>query len=269
MNSKYFIFVLLVMVSCKESEKTEKNASIQRNDSIAADKKIDIGNEEKRNKSNKIIEIGYQEKLDKLPHFKLDSISEVEYNSISSNKSFKEYKIESNKDFFYIEGAHKKFEFKKYRDYKGAESWSGFEYLGYCGSLRLAAIREFSTADNLGFSELQLLDTSSDFQYKIISLGDSSVSVPELSPDGRCMVYVQNPEYESEGLSIVVLKVNGKTDPYRFLIEYKSCFSESAGFVEEIKWESDRVFCMKISKSAGFDENGYQIKYYSYCKAEI
>ncbi|MDQ6531046.1 hypothetical protein [Flavobacterium sp. LHD-85] len=269
MSIKYFVFVLLLSVSCREYKETGKKTLEQEVVKGHHNEKLNVQKEEKLKKDIKIIEIGYQEKLDNLPHFRLDSISEAEYSRFPSNKSFKEVNVESDKDFFYIQGAIKKFKFKKYRDYKGEESWSGFEFMGYCGSLSLVAVRESSTADHLGFSELQLLDTSNDFQYKIISLGDSSVSVPELSPDGKLMVYFQNPEYELGTLSIVVLKVNGKTDPTGFLTEYKSSFSEGKDSIEEIKWLNDNTFYIKTSQSAGFNESGQELKYYSYYKAEI
>ncbi|MCD0472298.1 hypothetical protein [Flavobacterium sp. JAS] len=268
MNSKYLIFVLLLIVSCKESKKTEP-LLVQQKKNTNSKENLNTPKEEKLKKDSKIVEIGYQEKLESLPHFELDSIDETEYKRIPLSTSFKKTIIESNNDFFYIQGANKKYEFKKYRDYKGEESWSGFEYLGCCTSLNLVAIRESSTAEHLGFSENELLDTSNDFQYKIISLGDGSGSVPELSPDGKFMVYFQNPEYESGTLSIVILKINDKIDPTRFLTEYKSSFSKSGDSIEEIKWASNRVFYIKTFKSVGFNENGQELRDYFYYKGEI
>ena len=130
-------------------------------------------------------------------------------------------------------------------------------------------MRESSTADHMGFSEMELLDTSNDFQYKIISLGDSSVSVPELSPNSKLMVYFQNPEYESGTLSIVILKINDKIDPTKFLTEYKSYFSEIGDSIEEIKWKSNSIIYIKTFKSDGFDQYGKELRNYFYYKAEI
>ncbi|WP_281322098.1 hypothetical protein [Flavobacterium aestivum] len=268
MKSKYLIFVLLLIVSCKESKKAETSL-VQQNKRPNTKENVSINKEEKLKSDSKIVEIGYQEKLDGLPHFELDSIDEAEYDRIPLSNSFKKNKIESNKDFFYIQGAKQKYEFKKYRDYKGDEGWSGFQYFGHCASLNLVAIQELSTADHLGFSEMKLLDASNDFQYKIISLGDSSVSVPELSPDGKYIVYFQNPEYESGDLSIVILEVSDKIDPTKFLTEYKSCFSKKGDSIEEIKWKSNNVFYIKAFKSVGFDQNGKELRDYFYYKAEI
>jgi hypothetical protein len=268
MNSKYLIFALLLIVSCKESKKAEPSL-VQQNKSANSKENLSINKEEKLKKDSKIVEVGYHKELDDLPHFELDSIDEEEYVRIPLSNSFKKTKIENNKDFFYIQGAKQKYEFKKYRDYKGEESWSGFEYLGYCTSLNLVAIQESSTAEHMGFSEMELLDTSNDFQYKIISLGDTSVSVPELSPNGKYMVYFQNPEYESKDLTVVILKVNDKNNPTKFLTEYKSCFTNSDNSIEEIKWESNHVFYIKAFKSVGFDQNGKELRDYFYYKAEI
>ncbi|MBS7256305.1 hypothetical protein [Flavobacterium branchiicola] len=267
MNFKYFIFIFLLFTSCKEA--TEKKPSSLKSGLTKSKIGLENNNEAKPEKDSKIVEIGYYDKLENLPHFKLDSIEETAYNNITWVKSFKITKLEERNDFFYIQGVNQKFEFKKYKDYKGELSWSGYEYFGNCASLSLVALEELSTADHLGFSEMQLLDTSNDYLYKIISLGDSSVSVPELSPDNRYMVYFQNPEYESKDLTIVILKVNDKNSPVRFLTEYKSCFTKSDNSIEEIKWKSNNVIFIKAYKSIGFDSNGKELRDYFYYKAEI
>ncbi|WP_264524472.1 hypothetical protein [Flavobacterium sp. N502536] len=270
MNVRYFIFVVVLLVSCKEPGKSKSvllRSNIIKNSQQK--KNLDTAEESKAPKYSKIIEVGYYEKLEGLSHLQLDSIEEADYNKIAAKKSFEITEIERQNDFFYIQGAKQKFEFKKYKDYKGELSWSGYEYLGHCAVLNLAALQESSTADYLGFSEMQLLDTSNDVLFKIISLGDASVSIPELSPDHKFMIYFQNPEYESKNQAIVILKVNDKTDPTKFLTEYKSCLSESDYTIEEIKWKSNTVIYIKAYQSSGFDSNGKELRAYFYYKAEI
>ncbi|WP_264550605.1 hypothetical protein [Flavobacterium sp. N2038] len=271
MNLKYFIFALLLFVSCKEATE-KKHLSLKSDTTTNAGIRttaLETHNEANSEKDSKIVEIGYYEKLQNLPNFRLDSIKETEYNRIPLTESFKIAKIEEHNDFLYIQGANQKFEFRKYKDYKGELSWSGYKYFGNCASLDLVALQELSTADHMGFSEMQLLDLSNNYLFKIISLGDSSVSVPELSPDGKYMVYFQNPEYESKDLTIVILKVNDKNDPPGFLTEYKSCFAKSDNSIEEIKWKNNTEIYIKASKSIGFDSNGKELKDYFYYKAEI
>lgn len=270
MNIKFFVFIVVLFVSCKETR--EKNRVSLKTNTIrntGQNTVAETNDESKPEKDSTIIEVGYYENLEKLPHFVLDSIEEAEYNTIAKNKSFEIAKIERHNDFFYIQGAHQKFEFKKYKDYKGDLSWSGYEYMGSNAVLSLTALCEFSTADYMGFSEMRLLDTSNDFQYKLISLGDSSVSVPVLSPDNQFMVYFQNPEYESKDLTLVILKVNDKKNPAGFLTEYKSCFSKSENSIEEVKWKSNTVIYIKAFNSVGFDQYGKEQKEYFYYKAEL
>lgn len=270
MNFNYFIFTVVLFVSCNEPAKNTlsslKTTTIKSSNMVTNLDRID---ESKTENDTKIIEVGYHENLKRIPHFELDSIQEAEYNTIEAGKSFKVTKLEQRNDFFYIQGAKQKFEFKKYKDYKGDLSWSGYKYFGFNTVLNLAALQELSTADYMGFSEMQLLDTSNDFLFKIISLGDSSVSVPELSPDNKHMVYFQNPEYESKDLTIVVLKVNDKKDPAKFLTEYKCCFLQSDNKIEELKWKSNNVIYIKGYQSSGFDQYGKELRNYYYYKAKI
>lgn len=256
-----FISLLLIMTSLgfglqsceKKTEKTTEKKSIKNNET----------NSEIDTIKNKI-EIGFVDTFEKLPKFVIDSTSEAEFNTQAETKDFVVDKIKRSNNYFYIQTSKQKLKFKEYGD----NEHNGSEYLGFNKDLDLFAVQNNSVTEGLGFAEMTLIHRSTNFVYEIISLGDWSVSLPKTSINNKFMVYYQNPEYESERLSIAVLKIDKTQPPKHFLKEYSSCFVDNGLSIEEIRWKNDDKIYFKMYKSS-LDENGSEFKTYKYYFAKI
>ena len=216
--------------------------------------------------SSKNTDIGYADKYDKLPKLTFETITENEFLSLAPKTYIQTIKPDQNKDFFYIQTDLNKHKFKKYKDYGGKESWSGNEFVGYYPDLKLFAITDNSTAENLGFGQLFLLDSVTDYQYNIISFGDGNVALPIPSLNNKYFVYYYNSVYEHKNCDIGVLKINGKSNPQNYLSEYASYRSNDFA-IEQIIWKSDNCFYVK-----GYEEiyeNDNWIKKYKYYKTDL
>lgn len=213
--------------------------------------------------TGKTITIGYYDSYKKLPKLVFDSISEVEFNELKTRTSLSKIKPKQKRNEFYIETAIRTHTFKKYKNYGEPENWSGYELKGYYPRLKLFALTENSTAEHLGFGELFLLDSITDYRYNISSIGDGSVEIPVPSPDNKYFVYYYNHIYEHKDSEIRVLKINSKTNPEKYLSEYAS-YSSNHFAVEQIIWKSNHCFYVK-----GYEEeyDGSEwVKKYTYYK---
>lgn len=226
-----------------------------------------IGVADENSDDNKVIEIGYYETYEALPKFRIDSANESDFMLIPSREAFDKNNIEKRGSNLFIQTSKEKLKFKEYKNYGGEVGWSGSEYLGYNSQLKVFAIRNNSTAEGLGFGEMMLIDSVTNDQYKIISLGDYSVSLPEPSVNYKYMVYYQNPEYESGTLSIAVLKI-GQRDSGHFLKEHSGCFMDGGLSIEEIRWKNDKTFYLKMYKS-GWGADGRELRMYTYFVANL
>lgn len=254
-------FIFLSFISCIKQKKNDAN--------IKTASKTEITSENKASKTEKTvldttkkIDIGYADKYEKLPILAVDTITETEFNQLKSFASLEKVKTEKNGNFFYIQTEHTKHQFKKYKDYGGEESWSGYDLLGYYTNLKLFAITNSSTSESLGFGELFLLDDTNDYQYNIVSFGDRRVELPIPSVNNKYLVYYYNSAYESQNCDIGILKINDKKNPKTYLTETATYHSDEFK-IEKIIWKTDHVFYIK-----GYKEVDRQ-KLYSYHKLAI
>ena len=245
--------LFLVMYSCNDKHTTKiESKTIETEDS---------------KKAGDSIEIGYYDNFEKLPKFPLEPASEDDFKNLKANPTFLQTKIETDKQNFYLQIAGKKVKFKNYES-NVRNDFDGNEYLGYSPNLDMFAVQNNTVADNLGFADLQLINKTTGFQHKIISLSDWAASVPLASPNNQFLIYFQNPEYESQTLSIAVLKINDKKNPKAFLKEYASCFVDNGFSIEEIRWRDDYSFVIKAYKSDN-DDSGKEVKHYTDFSAKI
>lgn len=253
----FFILILGFLSSCSQAPAPSNTvAPISTTDSLPAPLAD----------SGKLIDIGYYETFEKLPKLTLQIISESAYKKNTSILSFKTIPSDQDKDFFYLTTAIKKHRFKKFRDYGGALSWSGCEFSGYYPELKLYAITQHSTADNLGFSELFLLDSITNYTYNIISPGDARVELPVISPNKRWMAYFHNVAYEPNVCDIGIFSTGDKTTPEKFLREHSSYHSNEFS-IEEMAWQSDNCLFLRVSRE--LEQNEATIKVFEYYKVEI
>ena len=250
-------FLAIVAISCKESLSTQSNDFENRETIIKSDINAD---------STKTIYVGYPDSYEKLPKLAFDTISATEFKSLLSKKYIQDLKPVQKQNFFFIQTAIKKHKFKKYMDYGGDKSWSGYEFLGYYPASKLFAITENSTSENLGFGQLFLLDSLSDYRYNIISFGDGSVALPIPSINNKYLVYFYNSVYEHKNCDIGVLKINDRSNPKNYLAEHAS-FHSIEFAIEKIVWKSDNSFYVKGYQE--IYENEKWVKKYKYYKTEF
>jgi len=259
-----FLILTILTISCNDS-KTTKIGITEKTDTVS---KTNLSPEKPELKTDSVknIDIGYPDTYEKLPKLTFETITEKEFLSLEPIKPMQIFKPEQNGNFFYIRTALKKHKFKKYRNYGGAESWSGFEYLGYYPASKFFAITENSTSESLGFGQLFLLDSLNDYKYNIISFGDGAVELPIPSINNKYFVYFYNSVYEHKNCDIGVLKVNDRLNPKNYLSEYASYTSQDFA-IEKIVWKTDNSFYVK-----GYEEvyeNEKWVKKYKYYKTEF
>ncbi len=259
-----FLILTILTISCNDHKSTKIGVT-QKTDTIS---KTNLHSEKLESKidSTKKVDIGYYEKYEKLPKLTFETITKNEFLSLEQKKYLDTLNIEQNNNFFYVQTAFKKHKFKKYRDYGGEESWSGYKYLGFYLTSKLFAIQENSTSDNLGFGQLFLLDSLNDYEYNIISFGDGAVELPIPSINNKYFVYFYNSVYEHKNCDIGILKINDKSNPKNYLNEYASYNSKDFA-IEKIVWKTDNIFLVK-----GYEEiyeNDEWVKKYKYYKTEF
>lgn len=259
-----FLLLTIVTISCIDGKPTK--TGISEKTYTLSETNLSPERRESKTDSVRKVDIGYAEKYEKLPKLTFETISEGEFLSLHPTEPMQTFKPVQNGNFFYIQTALKKHKFKKYKDYGGTESWSGFEFLGYYSTSKLFAIRENSTSESLGFGQLFLLDSLNDYEYNIISFGDGAVELPIPSTNDKYFVYFYNSVYEHKNSDIGVLKINDKSNPKTYLKEYASYKSVDFA-IEKIVWKTDNSFFVK-----GYEEiyeNEKWIKKYKYYKTEF
>ncbi|NRS87530.1 hypothetical protein HNQ02_000437 [Flavobacterium sp. 7E] len=265
MRITIYLALIIVTNSCNERNAT-KNTSATITDTISKNN-LSSRQIELKIDSLKKVTIGYNDNYEKLIKLTFDTVTEKDFLLLDQEKKYiQTSKPEQNDDFFYVKTALIKHKFKKYKDYGGQDSWSGFEYLGYYPGSKLFAITENSTSDNLGFGDFLLLDSLNDFVYNIISFGDGSVELPIPSINNKYFVYYYNSTYKHKNCDIGILKINDKSNPRTYLSEYASYNSNNFA-IEKIVWETDNSFYVK-----GYEEvyeNDKWIKKYNYYKTEF
>lgn len=259
-----FFALIFFTVSCKYSKPT-KNGMIKKSDTIS---RSILKSEKPASKidSSKIVDIGYYDTYEKLPKLTFETITEKDFLSLEEQQYLQTSEPEQNKDFFYVQTSLNKHQFKKYRDYGGEESWSGFQYLGYYPTSKLFAIKENSTSEGFGFGQFFFLDSENDYIYNIVSFGDASVELPIPSINNKYFVYFQNTQYQHKNCDIGILKINDNSNPKNYLREYASYHSDEFA-IEKIVWKTDNIFFVK-----GYEEvyeKEEWIKKYKYYKTEF
>lgn len=256
-----FIFLSILTVSCGGKSFKQSGKSNPADSTLATEIDTDQPSLPGEKGKQKQVVLGYSEQFEKLPKLVFDTISESEFNQLQTKKYLTQLKPEQRGNYFFVQTAAQKHRFKKYADYGGEASWSGNELMGYYPALKLYALTENSTSENLGFGELFLLDSLTDYQYTIVSFGDGSVQLPIPSVQNKYLVYYYNAMYDHKDADIGILKINSKGQPEKYLTEYASYHSTDFA-VEKIVWKSDHCFYVK-----GYEEvyeNEKWVKKYKY-----
>ncbi len=215
---------------------------------------------------NKNIAIGYLENYEKLPKIKFEQTTEEEYNNYKTADKLGLLKIKETETHFTLTTKVKKIKLKKTNQEQN--DFDGFEYLGYYPELKMYALTDNSTADNLTFSTFVMIDSLNAQEYSIVSIGDGAVESPSPSTESNYLIYYYNRPYRGDGCFIGILAVNKNARPKQRFKEKMSFNFDSKGFsVEGIKWVHDKSFIAKtyVTKIA----DGKSVKEFSFHKAVI
>ncbi|WP_341903428.1 hypothetical protein [Fluviicola taffensis] len=260
------VFLLtLLLVSCSQSHETKKPKEIDR----ATKKEITTTSTDSiQPKKGKQILVGYYDNYENLPQLVFDSVSEREFNKLKASKFLRSIKPKQKGNDFYVETAVRTHTFKKYKNYGEPKNWYGYQLKGIYPALKLFVLTKNSTADHLGFGELFLLDSVTDHQYVISSIGDGSVETPIPSPNNQYFVYYDNTMYELQNSDIRILKINDKENPEKYLTEY-AYFNSTEFAVEQIIWKSDQCFYVKGYKQIYDESSGQWFKEFKYYRTNF
>lgn len=256
-----FFIALIGVFSCK-------NATENKPVALATNNSMEVNSADTTKKdSNNIILIGYVPTYDSLPRLSFEKISETMF--LQYKKREKKTLITSKpiqKDsFFYLNTQSKRWVFKsqvRYWQHIDGELW--YEYVGYDAALKMYVITQNSVSENLGFGNLMLIDSLTNSQYEVVSVGDGAVETPMPSPHNRFLIYYYNYEYENKNGFIGLLKIDNRQNPNVFLVEHASYESEDWG-IEDLIWIDDNSFAVK-----GYEEvyeNEKWVKHFNYYKS--
>ena len=214
----------------------------------------------------KNISIGYLENYEKLPRISFQQTTEEEYDQYKIAGKPDSLKISETETHFTLTTKVKKIKLKKPNG--ALNDFNGYEYLGYYPKLKMYAITDNSTAENLTFSTFVLIDSLTAQEYSIVSIGDGAVETPIPSSSVNNLLYYYNRAYRGDGCFIGILAVNKNERPEHRFKEKMSFNFESKGFsIEGIKWINDKSFIAKtyVTKIVG----GKSEKEFSFFKAVV
>ncbi|MCX8532637.1 hypothetical protein [Chryseobacterium luquanense] len=234
------IFILAVILfSCNKEKKAQEKPSVQKNI-------IDI-------KSLKYFEVGYLDKFEALPSLEFSEITRDEYDNLKSTSNSITNSPLPIKDNNYLLEINNKILKLKTDENVSKEGENKYEYLGFYPTLNMYAFSANSSSDNLGFSELELINKSDFSACRIISVGDDKVENPIISPQTKYLVYHYNYVYDDHKSFVGVLKINSD----KTFTEYRS-FSSNDFNILETAWFAEDFVGIKVTSDNGKTFNYYK-----------
>ncbi|MCS3869686.1 hypothetical protein J3D55_002602 [Chryseobacterium ginsenosidimutans] len=241
-NIIQILILAVILFSCNKEKNTQTISSVQKNI-------IDI-------KSLKYFEVGYQDKFEILPPLEFSEITKDEYDNLKSTSNSITNSPLPIKDNNYLLEINNKILKLKTEENVAKEGENKYEYLGFYPTLNIYAFSANSSRDNLGFSELELINKFDFSAYRIISVGDDKVEKPIISPQTKYLVYRYNYVYETNKSFLGVLKINDD----KTFTEHRSFSSNNFNIAETI-WLGDDYVGIKTTYDKG--------KTYKYHKANL
>lgn len=212
------------------------------------------------------VSIGYIDTYEKLPKITFRKTSAAEYEQYKPAKALVKLKLKETKSQFQIRAKGKPYWLKKYNPQAGGEGFRGFEFFGYFPKLKMYVLTSNATAEHIGFSDLILVDSLSNYRYTIVSVGDAAVETPVPSVHSKYLLYFYNEVYNTNNCTIAILKVNDRKVPSKLLTEYQY-FKTDKWAVDQIRWIDDRSFLLKaVVRSV---ENSQRSEHFEYYKAKL
>lgn len=228
----------ILLVCCTKERKVTSEPVVQK-------EIIDI-------KDLKHFQVGLEEKFETLPLLDFTEIIKNEYDDLKSTAHpITDSPLESQNGNYLLELNDKILQLKKSNNTL-KEGETQYEYLGFYPSLNMYAFSENSIADYLGFSELNLINTTNSSVYSIVSPGDNKVENPVISPNTKYLAYCYNDVYNKNTSFLGILKINTN----KTFTEYRS-FSSDHFDIKEVVWFGDDYIGIKVT-----DDDSKTIKYY-------
>ncbi|GEN74424.1 hypothetical protein [Chryseobacterium hagamense] len=227
-NIAQIILLTAVLINCNKKE-TKSEFSVQK-------AFIDIND-------LKHLEVGSSENFESVPVLNFVEITENEYNNLKIEANFiTDFPVKKRNHNYLLNVKNKTLQLKEMTP-TVKEGEKQYHYLGFYPTLNMYAFSENSLSDNLGFSELNLINTSNSFFYSIISPGDDKVENPVVSPMTKYLVYHYNYIYDQNKSFIGILKIGSDK---KTLTEYRS-YSSSNFKVIDTAWFGDDHIGIKVT----------------------
>ncbi|MEN7548805.1 hypothetical protein AAG747_12865 [Rapidithrix thailandica] len=213
-------------------------------------------------------EVGYMDRYEALPTMEFTDATKAEFDQAKPAVKSKLPEVELTESHFFIKTKGDKIKFENYHYDATAEGHRGSEFVGYYPESSMYVVIHYFTSESLGFGQLVMVDSLTNNQYEIISIGDGAVELPISSPGNDFLVYYYNYMYEQKECFMGVIKVDesNKNHPQKYLTEYSS-YPSTDWAVEEIRWADNDTLIIKVYEKE-FEKEEW-VKKYWYVKSSF
>lgn len=212
------------------------------------------------------VSVGYIETYEKLPKISFEQTTAAEYERYEPGRTLVKPKLKESRSSFQIITKGKPYWLKKYDPQVSGDGFRGFEFFGYYPKLKMYVLTSNTTAEHMGFSDLILVDSLSNYRYTIVSIGDAAIETPVPSVNSKYLLYFYNQVYTPNNCTIAVLKVNDRKVPSKLFKEHQY-FETNKWTVDQVRWIDDQSFLVKAVVSTVV--NSERSKHFEYYKARL
>ncbi|MGJ1501393.1 hypothetical protein [Sphingobacterium multivorum] len=218
--------------------------------------------------SGKEMAVGYADRYDSLPQIRFQIAEKQHYEQAPPAPKMIFTNAYVEQDTLIVPTAKGRVSLKKYDGSpEHGDGFRGWQYMGYFPKLHMHALVSHDVSENLGFSDMVLLDSTTSDQYGIVSIGDAAVELPIPSPDGRHLAYFYNLAYERNSCFIGLLKIQDDKSSSHARISEKASFKTNDCAVEDIRWVDNTSFIVKAYIVLG--QGALKEKQYAYYLAVL
>ena len=241
---KYLIVsCLIILFSCNSKSSKKLIKDKKGVDSKLTEKKINPVKRIKRGEKIKLFVIEEHS----VTYFLFDTISSKEFKKYFKKDVFNKVKIRKTTKVIDIPTAAQTYQFNHYNPASSQTGDRGYELLNYFPETKIYALNHNFISDDLGFSQLVLIDSVTDYQYELESNGDNALEAPVFSSNNSYFATFRNKIYEDNGSTIAIFKINHKEKPKTYLT-LKSVDTFVEFNIESICWKNDKTLLLKCFK---------------------
>jgi hypothetical protein len=212
--------------------------------------------------------VGYADRYDSLPQIRFQLAEKRLYEKAAPAPKMVFSNAAVEQDTLIVPTAKGTMKLKKYDDSPElADGFRGWQYRGYFPLLKMHAIESHNVSENIGFSDLVLVDSITGDQYGIVSIGDAAVELPVHSPGGSFLAYFYNHVYERNSCFIGILEISDSRGRPGERISEMASFQTKDWAVEEIRWIDRSSLIVKAYTVKG--QGALKEKQYAYYIASL